>query len=212
MTDPEDLLRDVVVGDRSEGDSEFQRAVQQQPELLDRLRRLRALTDRLDAAGAQQRAVLGAPAPAAGTDLPRAAIPVVRRPRRRFWLAAAAVAIAGMLWWWTLRDRPVDAPNSDVRLGPGDWVLSASAAPSGVTLSWHDPERPLTAAEHYQLRVFASATEAEPSTTLEAGTEPTWVLTPEQLRSLPNPFWFEVDVVGWSGSSRRSKLSAPVRH
>src|SRR5687767_5922412 len=129
MRDPtEDLLREVVTGDRAESDAEVQRALRDHPGLRTRLDRLRALSAQLDAAGALQRAILGAPEDEASARLPAIDIGAVGRRRRvrRWWLVVAALALGalGGVAWWSSRDGAAAGTEHDLPLGTGEWELT----------------------------------------------------------------------------------------
>lgn len=129
IPDDDQLLQDLLTGDRSENDPEVSSALDARPELRERLARLRRLTEELDGVSDDRSELLAESRRISVPDLETAAVRLVTAdrsgPSRRAWLglAAAAVLVAGLaLWrpWSTSPDTPLGGTNDRIQLWPAD--------------------------------------------------------------------------------------------
>lgn len=156
----EQLLEQVLCGDRPADDPEFLQLLQSDPQVRTRWDRMRALTASLDELGAAERSLLASTGdPLADSEervaqlvrshLPRLATAHPRAVPRWVWLGALAAGLALLLWINTRTPIPALGPTSfdEVLLGEGSSVLhgmTTEALPGrAYQLAWEDREQGL---------------------------------------------------------------------
>lgn len=177
-TDPtgDELLEQVLTGDRRDDDPEVVAALRADPALGARLLRLQQLAASLDAAGDEQQADLQ---DATYPDIPRLDFATVfraqRRRRRRLQIATAAAALLlAAVAWWGWSDRLANPPHVPVpqdRLSAATWDVTQPADPL-IKLRWRSP-RALRPGERYRVLVYRTVDDLDPAwPPIELGTEP----------------------------------------
>lgn len=185
-SDPEQLLQDVLTGEKSEMDPEVQAALVGSPELRQRLVRLQHLTARLDRVGGDEcssvEAVLARRRPM--SEVVASAVGNRTKSRvPRGILAAAAILVAGSLYVvWPSGSVP-EPTEVWLELESGQMVPDEVLHP-GDPLAWNFPLPP---GGEYELQFFAvgSTLALDPFLARRVGQQRHWTPTPEEYRELP---------------------------
>lgn len=206
----DELLEQVLTGDRREDDPLVVAALAANPALRDQLARLQQLAASLDAAGDEQQADIRE---LAAPDIPRldfATVVRAQRRRRRWlqvWVAAAALLLAAVTWWaWSNGPaQPANLPVPQDRLSGDAWEIGQPADPQ-VKLRWRAP-RPLRPGERYRVLVYRTADDLDPAwPPIELGTKPL-CSTQQWPTDIPATFACQIVVVNANG---QGELSSPV--